>query len=175
MQSNAQYAKTLFDACIKLNHVSQIHHELKLISYLMIKAPVFRLVLITKRLSNQDKVTIISNTLIKFNPVVAEFLSIIISNNQSNNLIDIISKFNHLVNMHSNIQDINITTAHKLEESEIQSLIKSIYNILNTKPKISTITNPNIIGGIKLRIGNKIFDNSIGFQINQLRKTLHNL
>ena len=32
-----------------------------------------------------------------------------------------------------------------------------------------------IIGGIKLRIGNKIFDNSISYQINQLKKTLHNM
>ena len=58
----------------------------------------------------------------------------------------------------SNIQDINIITAYKLEESEIQSLTKSIHNTLNTKPKISININSDIIGGITLRIGNKIFD-----------------
>ena len=175
MQNNSQYAKTLFDVCIKSSCISQIHHELKLISYLITKTPAFRLVLITKRLSKQDKVDIISKTLTKFNPLVVEFLSIIISNNQSNNLLDIISRFNRFVNIHSNIQDVNIITAHKLEEAEIQSLTQSIHSTLNTKPKIDISTNSDIIGGMKLRIGNKIFDNSISYQINQLKKKLHNM
>ena len=33
----------------------------------------------------------------------------------------------------------------------------------------------SIIGGMRLRQGNKIFDNSISYQLNQLKKTLYNL
>ena len=41
--------------------------------------------------------------------------------------------------------------------------------------KINKMLDSKLIGGMKLRIGNKIFDNSISYQINQLKKTLHNM
>ena len=90
-------------------------------------------------------------------------------------LIDIISRFNRLTAMHSDVQGVHITTAHKLSEEEIQTLSESISRTLNARPKINVKEDLEIIGGIKLRVGNKIFDNSISYQINQLKKTLHNM
>ena len=135
MQNNSHYAKTLFNLCIKSNCIRLIQGQLKSIASLFHKVSAFRLVLITKRINNQNKAAIIAKTLTSFNPLVIEFLSIIISNNQSNNLLDIISRFNHLVNLHSSVQDVNIITAHKLEDVEIESLTKSIHStlILNQK------------------------------------------
>ena len=54
-------------------------------------------------------------------------------------------------------------------------ITQSLYNKLNSNPAINVVEQPEIIGGIKLRIGNTIFDNSIGYQINELKKTLHNM
>ena len=38
--------------------------------------------------------------------------------------------------------------------------------IFETKPTINAKTDPKIIGGIKIRIGNRVFDNSVKYQIN---------
>ena len=145
------------------------------VNYLFNKVPAFRLVLITKRIDNQNKVNILKNALKMFNPLIVEFLSIIVINNQTNNLLNIISRFNRLVNLQSDIKEIDIITANKLDEQEIQALSQTICNKLNSNPKINTLNDPDLIGGIKLRIGNKIFDNSISYQINQLKKNLHNM
>ena len=108
MQYNKQYAKTLFEVCEKADCISIIQNQLYSVSYLFNKVPVFRLVLITKRIDNQNKINIIKNTLIKFNPLIVEFLSIIINNNQINNLLNIISKFNRLVNLRSDLKKIDM-------------------------------------------------------------------
>ena len=79
MQYNKQYAKTLFEVCEKADCIRIIQNQLYSVSYLFNKVPVFRLVLITKRIDNQNKINIIKNTLIKFNPLIVEFLSIIIN------------------------------------------------------------------------------------------------
>ena len=175
MKDNKQYAKTLFEICEKADCINMIQNQLYSVSYLFNKVPVFRLVLITKRIDNQNKINIIKNTLIKFNPLIVEFLSIIINNNQINNLLNIISKFNRLVNLRSDFKEIDIVTATRLDDQDIQNLSKTIHNKLNSNPKINIINDPNIIGGMKLRIGNKIFDNSVSYQINQLKKSLHNM
>ena len=171
----SKYAKVLFDSCSKSKLLNTIQNELSHIEYLFTKVPVFRLVLITKRINNENKVKIISNALKDFNPIVIEFLSAIINNNQSNELSNIIHRFNRLVNMQSDIKSIDIITAQQMDESYLQSVVQKISNNINTNPDINNIVDESIIGGMKLRIGNKIFDNSINYQLNQLKKTLHNM
>ena len=175
MKQNNKYAKTLFDLCLKHNCLELVQYQLKSIAYLFNKTSAFRLALISKRLDNKTKINVVSKTLIMFDPLIVEFISLIIKNNLSNKLMDIISRFNRLSEMHSDIQSIDITTAQKLSDEEFQSLSESLSSVLNTKPKINIKEDSNMIGGVKLRVGNKIFDNSISCQINQLKKTLHNM
>ena len=80
-----------------------------------------------------------------------------------------------MVNASLGVNKINIITASKLSNDDFDSIVKSISQKLNTKPQFNTIIDPEMIGGIKLRIGNNIFDNSVSYQINQLKKTLHNV
>jgi len=175
MQSNQLYAKTLFELSKNFNCSSLVYEQLKSLEYLFNKVPFFRMILITKRLDNQDKINIVKNTLTMFEPIIVEFLLIIINNNQINHLLNIIQRFYRLDNAYSDIKEVEIITANKIDEDTLHTLTQSIYDKLNTNQKINIINDPNIIGGIQLRVGNKIFDNSISYQINQLKKTLHNL
>ena len=175
MQKNHKYAKTFFELCKKIDNISHIQNQLQSIVYLFSKVSAFRLVLITKRLNHDNKIDIISKSLHSFDPIIIEFLSIIIKNNHINHLLNIISRFNNMAHVHSHMNNIEITTANKLNEEDLQSISHAISQKLNVSPKINTLVNVDIIGGIKLRVGNNIFDNSISYQINQLKKTLHNM
>lgn len=175
MQSNYKYAKILFELSVKTNSVNKITNELKTISYLYNKVAAFRLVFITKRIDNDKKSKILISALNKFEPLIVEFILILIEKNQTNNLLDVISRFNNMSNADSSSHKVAITTANTINDSQLEYIESSIYTKLGFKPKIKILTDPNIIGGMKLRIGNKIFDNSISYQINQLKKTLHNM
>tara|TARA_B110000263_G_scaffold73192_1_gene63991 strand:- start:2099 stop:2626 length:528 start_codon:yes stop_codon:yes gene_type:complete len=175
MYNRHKYAKSLFDVSVKANNVLTVKKELQLIAYLFKKTSTFRLIFITKKINLNKKVDIIHNTLNMFSSLTVEFLTIIINNNHSHDLLNIISKFNHLSESHIGINKVDIITATKLSEEEVNSLSQKINGILNNSPSVNNITDPNIIGGIKLRVGNNIFDNSVSYQINQLKKTLHNM
>ena len=175
MQSNYKYAKTLLDFSKKSNCVALIQGQFKSISYLYNKVPVFKLVFITKRITPENKISIIQNVLKDFEPLIIEFITILIKKNQTNNLLDVITKFNNMASGDSNINKIEITTSEKLSNSDLEHVVQAISNKLNITPEINTNTDSNMIGGIKLRVGNKIFDNSVSYQIKQLKKTLHNM
>ena len=155
--NNHKYAKIFFDLCKKEKNISKIHAQLKLVAYLFNKVPAFRLVIITKRLKNDDKINIIEKSLYLFDLTVIEFVTIIIKNNRINHLINIIDRFNRLVHAHSNMNNIEITTATKLSDEDLQSLSNIIGQKLQISPKINALIDTKIIGGIKLRIGNNIF------------------
>ena len=175
MQSNYKYAKTLLDLSKKYNCVLLIQNQLKSISYLYNKIPAFKLVFITKRIDSVNKIGIMKNVLKDFEPLIVEFITILISNNQTNNLLNIITRFNNMVSSDSNISKVEITTSEKLTETNIEYVSQTICNKLNSTPKINIKIDANMICGIKLRVGNKIFDNSVSYQIKQLKKTLHNM
>ena len=175
MQSEYKYAKTLLGLSKKSDCVSLIQTQLKSISYLYNKIPAFKLVFITKRIDSVNKIGIIKNVLKDFEPLIVEFIAILINNNQTNSLLNIITRFNNMVSSDSNISKVEITTSEKLTETDLEYVSQTICNTLNAAPKINIKIDPDMIGGIKLRIGNKIFDNSVSYQIKQLKKTLHNM
>ena len=175
MQSNYKYAKTLLDLSKKSNSLTLIQNQFKSIYYFYNKVPAFKLVFITKRITPENKINIIQNVLKDFEPLIIEFIAILIKNNQTNNLLDIITKFNNMASADSNASKVEITTSEKLSNSDLEHVVQAISNKLNITPEINTNTDSNMIGGIKLRVGNKIFDNSVSYQIKQLKKTLHNM
>ena len=175
MHNTHKYAKALFNVANKSDKITETQKEFQLIANLYKKNSAFRLLFITKKIDSNQKTEIINKVLSMLSPLILEFLKIIINNNQSNELLNVIKKFNHLSESHLGINKVDIVTAAKLSDQELHDLSQTISGILNNSPSINNIADPNIIGGMKLRVGNNIFDNSVNYQINQLKKTLHNM
>ena len=88
-----KYPNTLFNLTKKIGMLEKITVELEKIKYLYRNEPIFKLLFETKRINQEEKKKIIKNTLIGFEPVVSEFLSILIDKKISKDLINIIDKF----------------------------------------------------------------------------------
>jgi F-type H+-transporting ATPase subunit delta len=122
----------------------------------------------SKRIDEGTKHTIIKNILIDFENVIVEFLCILITHKQTGHLINIIDKFLSLAKKELNANKIEVITAKSLEEDTLKQLFVGLnYQIKST-------VDPSIIGGMKIKHENKIFDNSVICQLNQLKKTLQN-
>ena len=126
MQSNYKYAKTLFDLGKRSNCLSLIQSQLKSVTYLYNKIPVFKLVFVTKRINTKTKIEIINNVLKNFEPLIVEFISILIQNNQTNNLLGIVAKYNNMVNTDSDISKIEVTTSKQLSDVDSEYISKTI-------------------------------------------------
>lgn len=169
----SKYSNALFKISKSNSDLSEINNELKSILLMYKKIASFRFVLCTKTLTSKDKSVILKNTLLDFNPLVVEFISLVIQDGYSKQLINIIKHFNKLSNSSLNTNNIDLIIADDLDEQFIKKLSNTLSNIV-TNPKINIIKKPEIIGGIKLKIGNKVFDNSISTQLTKLKKTLFN-
>ena len=164
-----KYPNTLFDLAKQNGMLDEITRQLGQIKYLYKNEPTFKLLFETKRINQEQKKQILKNVLLGFTPLVSKFLSILIDNKMSKNLIGIINKFLSLSKKELYANEIEVITVDHLDEN----LINELSNKLNCTVK--TTIDKSMIGGIKLRKGNKIFDNSISFQLNNLKKTLYNV
>ena len=163
-----KYSNTLFNLTKQSGMLDKTTVELERVKYLYRNEPTFKLLFETKRINQEEKKEIIKNVLIGFEPLVGEFLSILIDKKISKNLINIIDKFLNLSKKERYTNEIAITTAEPLDDTTQHFLSQT----LNCNLKITV--DSSIIGGMRLRQGNKIFDNSISYQLNNLKKNLYN-
>ena len=89
-------------------------------------------------------------------------------------LHDIAVEFQELFKAHNNIVTAVVTTATMITD-EVKKQIKSNLET-QTGKSIELICNvdSNLIGGIKIKVGDKLFDDSIARQLNNLKLHLLN-
>ena len=87
----------------------------------------------------------------------------LIKDSQIINITNIIDKLHSIIKSNSNINNIHIVSSKQLDEHVKNEIIESIKNRFNIKDSSETSfsIDKKILGGIKVRIGNKIIDGSI--------------
>jgi F-type H+-transporting ATPase subunit delta len=90
-----------------------------------------------------------------------------------NLLSDIYLQYNTLLNDFRGVEKASVTTAIQLEENEITKLAEQLSSFSGKKVTLTNQVDPNIIGGIIIRIGGKILDGSTRSQLMALKSELN--
>ena len=85
---------------------------------------------------------------------------------------DIAKYFEYLIETDSNIVNMTITSASELSVDEIHHITSNIESQLNKKVDVQTQTDKSLIGGVRLRVGNIVIDNTISRRLDMLKDTL---
>ena len=170
-----RYAKGLFNASVKNNSSGGVRDGLNFIIKILKSTPEFSHLLFTKNISRTDKKNILSNVLEdKVSSLVSELLIILIDNDQIQLLIDITNKYNLLMSINSTELDVSITSNIEFSSNRLESLRDNLSKKLDKQINIKNNIDKSIIGGVKLRIGNTVVDNSLSNKLMKLKNNLKN-
>ena len=168
-----KYALSLYQVGEKKNALDEIQKGIHVVNSLYKSSNTFRYFLLTKKITDNDKKVILLNILKEHcSTYVLELISIIIEKGDIKSLNAIISRFFMVINKESNIIPVKIITSSSMNDSDMQSLINNIESKLNKKVSAKNEVDPDIIGGVKLMIGNKVVDGSISHQLRKIKYTL---
>ncbi len=67
---------------------------------------------------------------------------------------------------------VQVTSAQALSEEEMQTLSQSVAKSTGKKVQVKTQQNPALLGGLQVRIGSKMLDNSIAGKLARLKQKL---
>ena len=137
--------------------------------------PELRYLLSSKRTSVDNKIKSTKNIFSKYyNDIALEFICIIIENNDISIYNDVLDKIIILIELNSNTKKIQVTS-HKeyseYDQSEILLALKNKFNIGDSS-EANFDVDPRILGGIKVRIGNKIIDGSVSTKLKKIKQSL---
>ena len=139
------------------------------------KFPNLRYLLSSKKVSVQNKIKSTKNIFSRYyNDITIEFILLLIENNDISIYSDILEKVIALINSSSNAKKIQITSHREYsqeDQSEILSAIKNKFNISDSSETNFNV-DAKILGGIKVRIGNKIIDGSVSTKLKKIKQSL---
>ena len=139
------------------------------------KFPDLRYLLSTKKVSADNKLKSIKSIFGSyFNDITMEFILLIIGNNDFSYYNDILAKIIVLKEADTKTRKIKITSHKEFtldDQSEILIALKNKFNF-DDSSETNFSVDPDIMGGIKVRIGNKIIDGSVSTKLKKIKQSL---
>ena len=168
-----KYGQSLYNVAIQKEELTDVNNRLDLIVKILESIPEFNQLFQSDQTTTENKLKILKNVLKdKITSLELELISDILDNSNISILPEISRYFKHLVEKNSSIINMTITSAVDLSVNEVDKIKSSVESKLNKKIDATTEIDTNLIGGIKLRIGNTLIDNSISRRLNLLKSKL---
>jgi F-type H+-transporting ATPase subunit delta len=164
-----RYARALFDVVSENQTVDITETELVNIARIVEQNEELRQLLTHPKITLQDKKQMMNEL---FGGNVSEttmnFVNLILDRGREEDLADIMKDFTEFANEARGIVDAVVTTAKPLTEEEINKVAEQFGQKVNKTLRVTTEVDPSIVGGIIVRIGDRLYDGSIKGKLNRL-------
>lgn len=171
------YGDALFETAMEKDRIDVLYEEIVALVPVLEGNPELMALLNNPRIVKEEKVAIIHQV---FEGRVEEelmgFLSVVVEKDRQNDLIPIFSYFIQRVKEYKRIGTVSVTSAVELSEEQ-KSRLKE--KLLGTTDYVMFEMNyqidPALIGGMVIRIGDRVVDSSIRTRLYEMKKKLSQL
>jgi F-type H+-transporting ATPase subunit delta len=164
------YARSLFEVASEHDTLEVIHDQLSQFADVLSENRDTQLFFFSPYFSAQEKKDGLHRAVSDAEPVFVNFLEALIERHRMPAIFRIRVRFDRLWDKANKRLPVSIVTAVPLDESTAQSIGARIGEQTGEHVELSSTVDPDIIGGIVLRVGNRIMDASVKSQLENLRK-----
>lgn len=104
--------------------------------------------------------------------LILNFLMLLVDRRRISGIDLVWDEFRQLVNASKNLEEAEVTTAVNLSEAAKTALQQKLSKVTGKNIVLHTTVNPSIVGGVVVRIGDKLIDGSVVRQLDDLRRVL---
>ena len=166
-------AAALLVVAKEIDAVDEVQRSIKLVIKLLKKDAQFRAFMQSKRFTIEQKTEVIKFGLQDVcNPLIQELLIIEIDQNPTILMRNLSYFFDAMVKDELNIVPVEAHVADELSVDELAYLQKTLEESIGKDTELDLKIDPNLLGGIKLRIENTFLDASIKNKMDNLRREL---
>jgi F-type H+-transporting ATPase subunit delta len=169
-----RYAQALFDLASDQNAVAAVEADLKSLKTALAESRDLRILLASPSFSADDKgkgLAAIAQAG-AFNGTTRKFLGLLAANGRASALTDVITAFERLSADARGVVSAQVTTAVPLTSAQAKGVAQALRQALGKDPEIETRVDPAILGGIKVRVGSRLFDASLRSKLDSLKFAL---
>jgi F-type H+-transporting ATPase subunit delta len=164
------YARSLFEVAQEQGKLDTVHDELGEFADALHGSRELQVFLFSPYFSTKEKSEGLAKAISGADETVLNFIELLIEKHRTPAIFRIRAEFHSLWEEENKLLPVQITSAVELDESTVKQLGDRISEQTGRKIELSARVEPDILGGIVVRVGNSILDASIRNRLENLRK-----
>jgi len=169
-----RYAQALFDLSVETGGLNAVEADLKSLETMRAGSADLRSLLSSPKFSAEDKARGLAALADKadLSATTRKFLGLLAANRRTLALGDIIRAFHRLAAARRGAVSAQVVTAVPLTDAQTAGLAAALRTALGKDPQIETRVDPAILGGVKVRVGSRLYDASLKSKLDSLKFAL---
>jgi F-type H+-transporting ATPase subunit delta len=166
------YARSLFEVAVDQDKLDVVREELGAFADALAETRELQVFFFSPYFSTQEKKDGLERAVTGADEAIMNFLELLIEKHRMPAIFRIRARYDALWEEANRLLPVQITSAVELDEGTIKELGDRISEQTGRKVELSSSIQPDILGGIVVRVGNSVLDASIRNRLDQLRRAV---
>ena len=164
------YARSLFEVAKDEGRLDEVREQLGQVADAVGESRDLQTFFFSPYFSSEEKVQGLARVVDGAEPIVLNFLGLLIEKHRMPAIFRIRQRFEALWQEENKVLPVQITSAIELDDSTVRSIGDRIGERTGRKVELTSEVDPDILGGLVLQVGNNVLDASIRNRLDNLRK-----
>jgi ATP synthase F1 delta subunit len=164
------YSRALFEVALDQDKLDEIHDQLGQFADAMHDNADLRRFFFSPYFSTEEKKEALKKAVVDAEEPFMNFLEALVERYRMPVIFRIRARFDRLWEEEHKLLPVQVTSAVELGEDTINEIGERIGEQVGREVELSSSVDPDILGGVVLRVGNFVLDASIRNRLEQLRK-----
>jgi len=166
----AVYARSLFEVAKEQDKLDTIREQLGAFADALNDTRELQVFFFSPYFSTTEKQDGLDRAVSDADPILVNFLKLLIENHRMPVIFRVRRVVDELWRKENKLLPVTVTSAVELDQATVSQIGDRIAEQTGRKVELSAIVEPDILGGLVVRVGNSILDASIRNRLEQLRK-----
>ncbi len=169
-----RYAQALFDLALETKKLDAVRADLQSLKAAWLESADLRRLATSPVITAEDQqkglVAIAAKA--KFEKTTQNFVALLAQNGRPRDLGAVISGFEALYAKHAGIVAAEVVSTQPLTAAQLTHIRSAIREAVGKTPELTARVDPSILGGLKVKVGSKLFDASLKTKLDQMKFAL---
>ncbi len=167
------YAQALLDLADKQNIAPAVAADMAALRQTFEQTPSLRDFFQSPAIRSADREGVLERALIKqVQPLTGNFLRLLSAKGKLDTIPAVAAALAELLDKRSGKADVRVTVSRLLSPGDLEIVRQRISTAIQKEAVITQDIDPNMIGGVRIRIGDKLIDGSVSAQLHALEQKM---
>lgn len=169
-----RYARALLDLSVETGAEQAVEADLLGLERMLAESADLRALVVSPRFTAEEKAAGLSAVAERagLHETTRKFLGLLAANRRANALPAVIEAFKRMAAARRGLVAAKVVTAAPLTKAQAKGLADALRAALGRDPQIETEVDPSLLGGIKVRVGSRLYDASLRSKLDSLKFAL---
>ena len=164
------YARALFEAAMEGDALDRVHEELDEFADALETDRNLQIFLFSPYFSSEEKKDGVTRIVTDADERFVNFLELLAERHRMPALFRIRRAFDSMWAEENKLLPVTVTSAVELDEALVNDIGKRIEEQTGRQVELSSNVDPDVLGGLQVRVGNMVLDATVRNRLEQLRK-----